>query len=143
MIPADGLDRHSHDIWLPRVNETAPFDQTSAHRVDHEGPLILCANALKKAIDICCTRLYAFFVEHYLQPLRSPLFWGFDTKSCPLFFNALCMITCHSSYAKAQTLFDHTSDVALYLRQEPIYIIYNRPAPAAMHDAMPIRGSLM
>ncbi|KAI0272239.1 hypothetical protein BGY98DRAFT_1001721 [Russula aff. rugulosa BPL654] len=48
--PADGLGRHSHDIWLPSSDEAAPFDQASAHRVDYEGPLILL---LYSSIVLC------------------------------------------------------------------------------------------
>lgn len=35
--PADGLGRRGHNIRLPCVDEAAPIDQTSAHRLDYEG----------------------------------------------------------------------------------------------------------
>jgi hypothetical protein len=76
------LGQRSHDIWLLRVDEAAPFDQASAHRVDYEGSLntrMLGKGDLILALDYML-RGTVFTLLH--RPLFGALWWSIrDTEA--------------------------------------------------------------
>jgi hypothetical protein len=71
LIPTDGLDQHKRDIWFPRADEAAPFDQAGVHRVDYEGSIIEYANVqgYLHHSTVCVVEQFLLYC------IERPLFW--------------------------------------------------------------------